>query len=188
MTPWQISVLQLLGFFTAARLIEVGTSAMRTREARMTRGAEVVAERWWPLMVALHAFVLVGSFAGALARGSEPPPRLLLWPALVLLAVATAIRAWLLFTLRADWNVRVIDPGRIVTHGPYRFIRHPNYLAVILEVAALPVVAGAYEVAVMATLVNAWLLSRRIPLEEAHLQRHPRYRDVMMRRHRFLPW
>ena len=188
MTSWQITVLQLLGLFTAARLIELGTSALRAREARAARGARVVAEPWWPALVGLHAFVLGGSFVGALLRGAAPPPRALLWPALVLLAIATALRAWLLYTLRGDWNVRVIDPGRIVTTGPYRFIRHPNYLAVILEVAALPVIASAYEVAVIGTVLNAWLLSRRIPLEEQVLARHARYREVMMRRHRFLPW
>jgi len=188
MTSWQIATLQLLGFFTGARLIEMGTSAMRARAARATRGAQVFSEPWWPLFIVLHGFVLAGSFAGALWRGDAPPPRPLLWPALAALVVATAIRAWLLFTLRDDWNVRVLQPGRIVTTGPYRFIRHPNYLAVILEVAALPVVASAYEVAVIATLVNAWLLSRRIPLEEDVLARNRVYRDVMMRRHRFLPW
>jgi methyltransferase len=139
-------------------------------------------------MVALHAFVLAGSFVGVFLRGEDPPPRLLLWPALAALVVATVIRAWLLFSLRKEWNVRVIDPGRIVTTGPYRFVRHPNYLAVILEVAALPVIAGAYEVAVIATLLNAWVLARRIPLEEEVLGRHQRYREVMMRRRRFLPW
>jgi methyltransferase len=187
-TVWQVTTLQLIGFFAAARLIEMGTSAMRAREAHKERGAEVVPEPWWPAMVAVHVFVLVGSTVSVLVRG-DMPPKPILWPALGALAVATALRCWLLFILRGDWNVRVLDPARIVMTGPYRFIRHPNYLAVILEVAALPLVAGAYEVALLASLVNAWVLKRRIPLEERFLgDRHPSYREVMMRRGRFLPW
>jgi methyltransferase len=188
MTVWQQTTLQLIGFFSAARLIEVGTSAMRAREARLARGAQVQPEPWWPGFIALHVLVLVGSAAFVLVRG-DMPPRVLLWPALSALVVATILRAWLLVTLRERWNVRVLDPGRIVMTGPYRFMRHPNYLAAILEVAALPVIAGAYELAVVATVINAWLLSRRIPLEEQFLnERHASYRDVMMRRRRFLPW
>jgi methyltransferase len=138
--------------------------------------------------VVLHVFVLVGSVVGVLVR-PDMPPTPILWPALAALALATLLRGWILLTLRDGWNVRVLDPARIVVSGPYRFMRHPNYLAVILEVAALPLVAGAYEVAILASLGNAWLLSRRIPLEEHFLEaRHPRYRDVMMRRRRFLPW
>src|SRR5688572_2366136 len=147
MTVWQLTTLQLIGFFAAARLIEMGTSAWRIREARAARGAEVAREPWWSGMVALHVVVLVGSAAFVLIRG-DVPPKVLLWPALGALALATILRAWLLVTLRDGWNVRVVDPERIVTTGPYRFMRHPNYLAVILEVAALPIIAGAYELAV----------------------------------------
>jgi len=94
---------------------------------------------------------------------------------------------WVLRALRGNWNVRVVAPRAIVTGGPYAFIRHPNYLAVILEVAALPLIVGAYEVAVAGTLANAAVLALRIPFEEERLSRVPDYRATMLQRPRLIP-
>jgi methyltransferase len=81
--------------------------------------------------------------------------------------------------------VVVSSQSEPVTRGPYRYLRHPNYLAVVLEVAAVPLVHGAWITAVVATLLNILLLRKRIPLEEEALG--PRYATVFAGRPRLLP-
>jgi methyltransferase len=177
-TAFQGGALALLGLVALARLVEVAVSAPRARHAER--------EPWWPAMVATHAGVLAGTAADILLDGT-PPPAWLGAAAAVALAAATALRVWVFRTLRGRWNVRVVDPGAIVTSGPYAHIRHPNYAAVILEVAALPLLCGAIEVAVAGTIANAAVLALRIPFEEERLARHPAYRAVMLRRPRLVP-
>lgn len=187
MDAWRLASLELLALYATARVIEVGASAIRSRIAWQTRRAAVEPEPWWPTIVALHVFVLVASGAFVWALGRRPPFSLLS-VTLFALSAATLLRGWAYLTLGSRWNVRVIDPGEIATGGPYRFVRHPCYLAVIIELVALPVAVGAYEIAVFGTLGNALLLSLRIPLEEARLVAwRPEYRDVMLRRPRLLP-
>jgi methyltransferase len=178
-TSFQIGALVLVGVVGAMRLGEVLVSARRAGRA--------ARERWWPLMVALHAAVLAGCAAHVVLVG-DPPPVWLGAAAGAALIAATALRVWVLATLRGRWNVRVVEPGSIVTTGPYAHVRHPNYLAVILEVAALPLAVGAIGVAIAASVANALVLSLRIPFEEEQLlARHPEYRRVMLARPRLLP-
>jgi methyltransferase len=95
------------------------------------------------------------------------------WPIwLGLLAGAQIVRFWAILALSRHWNTRIIVLPRmkLVTRGPYRFIRHPNYLAVIIEFVAIPVLCGAYCTAVVFSLANAWILARRIPQEERALR------------------
>jgi methyltransferase len=121
----------------------------------------------------------------------RPPPVALTVAALGVLAGATALRVWTLRTLGDAWSVRVtrFPPGErpVVTRGPYRYIRHPNYVAVILELAALPLVGGAWVTSLVGSLANAAVLARRIPLEERELGREPRWRATMAQKPRFLP-
>jgi methyltransferase len=96
-----------------------------------------------------------------------------LWPIwLGLLAFAQLVRFWAILSLGRRWNTRIIvlPQTKLVTRGPYRFIRHPNYLAIILEFVAIPVLCGAYGTAVVFSLANAWILARRIPQEERALR------------------
>lgn len=187
MTVWQATAYQLLAVFALARILEVVSSRMRELVARDRRGVRPAREPWYKLIVLVHAAVFVGSAATVAVR-AEMPPAPVVFGALGVLCFAFLIRAWMFWTLRGRWNVRVLDPGTIATNGPYRFIRHPNYLAVILEVAALPLAVGAYEVALLGSIANAVVLSWRIPFEERTLAAaHPVYRDVMMRRPRFVP-
>ncbi|MBI4511980.1 MAG: hypothetical protein HY698_20280 [Deltaproteobacteria bacterium] len=187
MSAWQWAVLELIGLFALARGLEVFSSLARARAAREEQGVQVFKEPGWGQMVLTHVAIFVGS-AASVILGPTVPGRPLAMAALVILALATALRAWMLLSLGGRWSVLVIDPGDVVTTGPYRFIRHPNYLAIVLEVAALPLVAGAYGVAAWGTLANALVLARRIPFEERFLAaRFRAYREVMMKRPRFLP-
>ena len=171
------------------RLCELAWS--RAHERRLARaGGRRVEERAFGWMAALHTGVLVAAPVESwLAR--RRPPRALVAAAALALAGATALRAWALGSLGDAWSVRVIEfpDGKrpLVTRGPYRFVRHPNYLAVIVELAALPLVGGAYATAIAATLANAALLARRIPLEERALFADARYREAMGAKPRFVP-
>jgi methyltransferase len=96
-----------------------------------------------------------------------------LWPIwLGLLVGAQTLRFWAILALGRHWNTRIIvlPKMKLVTRGPYRFIRHPNYLAVIIEFVAIPILCGTYCTAVVFSLANAWILARRIPQEERALR------------------
>jgi methyltransferase len=93
---------------------------------------------------------------------------------MLLLAGATGLRYWTITTLGERWTTRVlVRPGvPLVTRGPYRWLRHPNYLAVVIEIAALPLVHGAWLTAVIFSVLNAALLMVRIAAENEALGAH----------------
>jgi methyltransferase len=111
----------------------------------------------------------------------------LLWVGL--LAAATGLRWWSIATLGPSWNVRAMVPDdlRPVTGGPYRFVRHPNYLAVALEFLALPMAGGATWSAVGLSLLNGAVLWDRIRAEERLLTAVPGYDEAMRGRARLIP-
>jgi len=111
----------------------------------------------------------------------------LLWTGV--LGVATALRWWSIRTLGSTWNVRAVVPDdlRPVSSGPYRFVRHPNYLAVSLEFLALPLAGGAVFSALALSLLNAGLLFDRIREEERLLARVPGYEEAFEGRARLIP-
>jgi len=139
-------------------------------------------------MVGTHAAFLV---AAPLEVALWAPPFVpaLGWPMLALVAAAMALRYWAIATLGERWNTRVlVVPGApAVTAGPYRFVRHPNYVAVIVEMFALPLVHSAWRTAVLFSAVNALLLGRRIAHEEATLAAHADYAARLGDRARFVP-
>ena len=96
---------------------------------------------------------------------------------------------WTLRTIGRSWNVRVVQPegDAIATTGPYRWIRHPNYLVVILEIAALPLVHSAWLAALGLTALNGFVLFHRIRTEEASLMEVPAWREAMADRTRLIP-
>ena len=109
--------------------------------------------------------------------------------AITLLAGATGLRWWSIHTLGRWWNVRAVVPDDLepVQVGPYRFIRHPNYLAVIVEFAAVPMAAGAWRSMLLLSALNGAVLVDRIRAEERLLERNAAYRDGVGRRARFIP-
>jgi methyltransferase len=126
-------------------------------------------------------------------RGWQPPDLLLLFSVLIF-CLAQALRLWAITSLGRQWNVQVMapahsssDPG-IVTTGPYRYIRHPNYLAVILEFFSLPLLSGAPVTAVVWSMLNGVVLRYRIRAEEEHLVQRPGYLEVFGNTPRLLPF
>ncbi|MGA5795595.1 isoprenylcysteine carboxyl methyltransferase family protein [Streptomyces cellulosae] len=124
----------------------------------------------YPVMVVLHTGLLAGCLLEPLLADRPFLPALG-WPALALTLLAQALRWWCITTLGPYWNTRVIVvPGaRLVGAGPYRFLRHPNYVAVVVEGAALPLVHSAWITATVFTLADAVLLTVRIRCENAAL-------------------
>ena len=108
---------------------------------------------------------------------------------LAVLCLAAGIRWWAISTLGDRWSTRVVFvPGEApVTGGPYRWLRHPNYLAVILEFVALPLIHTAWLTAVVFSLANAFVLVLRIRTEEASLSERSEYSRAMGDRPRFHP-
>jgi methyltransferase len=121
-------------------------------------------------MVALHTGLLVGCPA-EVWLADRPFVPALAWPMLAALAGAQALRWWCIGTLGPRWNTRVmVVPGLpLVTSGPYRLLRHPNYVAVVAEGVALPLVHTAWVTAAVFTVFNAALLTVRIRCENRAL-------------------
>ncbi|ALC18867.1 isoprenylcysteine carboxyl methyltransferase family protein [Streptomyces pristinaespiralis] len=124
----------------------------------------------YPVMVALHTALLVGCLV-EVAIGDRPFVPALGWSMLGVVVLAQALRWWCILTLGPYWNTRVIVvPGaRLVRAGPYRFARHPNYVAVVAEIAALPLVHSAWLTALVLTVSNAVLMGVRVRCENTAL-------------------
>ncbi len=147
------------------RVAELVVSKRNLEWSRANGGREFGAGHY-PVMVALHTGLLAGAVLEARTR------RRWIWPAFWVVVLAQALRWWCITTLGKQWNTRVVVvPGapRIVG-GPYRLVPHPNYVAVILEGAALPLVGGAWITAGVFSVANALLLRTRIRVENEALQ------------------
>lgn len=147
--------------------------ARRHQRALLARGGVEAAARHYPAMVLLHAAFLAA--CPLEVWGLHRPFRPGLAAAMAaLLAAAQVLRYWAIATLGERWTTRIVClPGAApITGGPYRFLRHPNYLAVAVEIAALPLLHGAWLTAAVFSAANAMLLAVRIREEEAALARH----------------
>ena len=127
-----------------------------------------------PVVVLLHSGLLVAMLVEAWVRRPDVAP-LLAWSMLALVLAAQALRWWCIATLGRRWNTRVIIvPGLApVASGPYRLLPHPNYVAVVVEGVALPLVHAAWLTALVFTVANAALLVVRIRVENAALRTLP---------------
>jgi methyltransferase len=179
--------LGVLGLVVVQRLAEL---ALARRNARrlLARGGVEAGGGHYPVMVAFHAaFLLACPLEVFLLRRPFLPALAAVMAALLL--GAAGLRTWAISSLGPRWTTRVIVvPGEEpVAAGPYRWIRHPNYLAVVVEVAALPLLHTAWATALAASAGNALLLSARVKAEEAALAGTSSYGAVFAARPRFLP-
>jgi len=163
--------LVLVALVALQRLAELALARANVRRMKARGGREVAASHY-PFMVALHAAFLVAAPAEVVFLQRPFVPALALGSVALLLA-AEALRVWMLRTLGDRWSTRVVVvPGEPpVTAGPYRVLRHPNYLVVAIELLALPLVHTAYLTAIVFTVLNAILMAVRIPAEERALAR-----------------
>ena len=163
-------VVALVGLERLAELVVSNRNAAWSLE----RGGRETGQRHYPFMVVLHSGLLVGMLVEAWVRRPDVPAALA-WSMLALAIASQALRWWCITTLGPRWNTRVIVvPGLApVTGGPYRFFRHPNYVAVVVEGVALPLVHGAWITAVVFSILNAALLTVRIRVEDEALRSLP---------------
>ena len=153
----------LLGFVTLQRLTELAWAHHNTRRLLAAGGLEF-GRPHYKFLVGLHAIWLGGLWLVASSRPVDP----LLLVVFVILQLG---RAWVILTLGGRWTTRVIViPGEmLVAHGPYRWLRHPNYLIVAAEMAVVPLALGLVVYAVTFSVFNAALLFQRIRIEAAAL-------------------
>jgi methyltransferase len=169
MVTSQVLYLVLIGAVGLERMVELGISARNRARALAAGGRELQAPHF-RVMALVHTLFLAACVLEVWLLGRGFDPRIGL-PALGVVLLAQALRYWAIATLGPRWNVRIVVVPDVapITAGPYRFIRHPNYLAVVAEIAALPMVHGAWLTALVFSLANALLLAGRIPAEEQAL-------------------
>jgi methyltransferase len=153
----------ILALVTLERLAELVLARRNTARLRQG-GASEHAPGHYPLIVALHAAWL----AGLWLFGWHQPVR---WGWLAVFGLLQALRLWVLTTLKGRWTTRIIvTPGEtLVSRGPYRLMRHPNYAVVVGEIAVLPLALGLTAFALVFSLLNAAVLWIRIRAEGAAL-------------------
>ena len=155
-------VVWIVGLVALQRLGELILAEANTKRL-MARGAREVGREHYPIMVLLHASWLVALVV------LTPLERWPNWWLIGVFVVLQALRVWVIATLGAYWTTRVItlDDAPLVTDGPFRFVRHPNYWIVIGEIAVLPLAFGQWPIALVWSVLNALLLRHRIAVESA---------------------
>jgi len=131
----------------------------------LARGGHEVGASHYPVLLALHlAWLLAMAF-------TVPAERATNWPLLSLYLLLQAVRVWAIASLGPFWTTRIVTlpSAPLVRRGPYRFLKHPNYLVVALELAVLPLAFGAWQVALVFSALNAAVLAYRIKVEDAAL-------------------
>ena len=173
-------MLTSLAFFTGLvllvaleRLAELVLSR-RNAAWSLARGGRETGSAHYAVMVVLHTGLLAGALVEAFVRRPDVPVGLA--AVMLLLVVASqALRWWCIATLGRRWNTRVIvvPDLPLVRSGPYRFLRHPNYVAVVVEGLALPLVHACWVTALVFTVANAFVLAVRLRVENAALATVP---------------
>lgn len=188
-----MSLTPLLGFeglvaLTALqRLAELVHS--RRNLSRLSAASPAADSRGnWSALVGLQIAWLIGSGLEPALRGAIAS-QALVWPALAMFFAGATLRGWCILCLGSWWNARArVDPGlRVVTKGPYRWIRHPNYLGVLLEAIGLPLVGGAWWTLACLAPLHLVVLVRRIQGEDQLLFALPGYAEAMGGKGALLP-
>lgn len=159
----------LVAAVAVERIAELVVARRNLAWSRSQGGVEFGASHY-PVMVVLHTGLLVGALVEVIGLHRPFLPALG-WPMFVIVAAAQGLRWWCITTLGQQWNTRVVViPGaQRIDGGPYRFFSHPNYVAVIAEGIALPLVHTGWITALVFTVLNAALLTVRIRTENAAL-------------------
>lgn len=163
------------------RIFELGI-ARRNEQWMLKRGAQEFGQRHYRFIVSIHTLFFAVFFFEVIAGKRELSPA---WPFLLgLFALTQLVRIWAITSLGKYWNTKIIVlPGAdIVKKGPYRIMRHPNYLVVTLEFLIIPCIFEAYFTAVLFTLLNLLILTIRIPAEENALKDFTEYESIFIQR------
>ncbi len=175
-----------LALILAAGGARVAELALSRRNERRTSGSQAAASTY-PLMVGLHVALFAAPLLEVALRRPPRPRAAGAWTAAVV--GATLVRWWCIASLGPAWNARALVPAdlRPVARGPYRWLRHPNYVAVAVEFLALPLAGGAWVSGLTLSALNVFALWPRIREEERLLAAVPGYSDAFAGRPRFVP-
>ena len=182
-----IAFLALLLAVGILRILELGVSR-RHQQQMAADGATKVNEPQFRWMVFVHTAVLIGA-ALEVVLLRRPFISVLAIVMLLLFLTANAVRLWVVRTMGKHWNVQIMNSMSlgVVTDGPFRFVRHPNYAAVFVEMVSLPLIHTAWITAVLGCAGCLATIWQRIALEERVLFANPAYRTAMAGKPRFLP-
>jgi methyltransferase len=163
---WYVVLVLLVGLERVAELVV----SLRNAKWSFAKGGVETGKGHYPFMVVLHTGLLAGCLVEAIVADRPFIPALG-WTMLAVVLLAQGLRWWCITVLGPQWNTRVIVVPELalVASGPYRWFRHPNYVAVVAEGVALPLVHDAWITAVVFALLNVPLLAVRIRAEEAAL-------------------
>jgi methyltransferase len=187
LAPTVRAYLAVVAAVALLRFAELAIS-FRHRRALTAAGAAPIYEPHFKWMALLHTAILAGAAIEVVALHRPFIPALAL-PALLLLVAATWTRWWVIRTLGSHWNVGVMDSSRqgVVDTGPYRWVRHPNYTAVFVELLALPLVHTAWITAVLGSLAHLFVLRARVATEDRVLLANADYTARMGTKPLFIP-
>lgn len=168
----------ILSIVIVQRLLEL-VIAKRNEKNMRAQGAYEVGASHYPLMILLHVSFFISLLIEVNTFNLTPSPLFLLF--LIMFLCVQGLRVWCLTSLGSFWNTKIIVlPGtHVVTKGPYKYLRHPNYLVVSMEIALLPLMFEAYFTAICFTILNAIMLSIRIPTEERALKEATNYEQYV---------
>jgi len=179
-----------LGLLVVVGIGRLGELAISRRNQRKLekQGVRKIPEPHFRWMVIVHASVLIASAAEVLLLDRPFIPALAVAMG-ILFVLANVLRWWVIRTLAEHWNVEVMASSRVgvVSTGPYKWVRHPNYVAVVAELFTLPMIHTAWITAIAGTLADLEILRRRVHVEDTMLMNNPAYRLTMGGKPRFLP-
>lgn len=179
--------LLLLLVVAALRIVELRISKRHQKDMK-AQGAAKAKDPIFPVMAMFHTLVLIGA-AVEVVFLHRPFLPALAFPMIALFILANIVRWWVIRTLGQHWNVEVMDSTSlgVITTGPFRYVRHPNYAAVFVEMIALPLIHTAGITALAGAIAHVAVLSVRLSAEERVLFADPAYSAAMSSKPRFLP-
>jgi methyltransferase len=186
----ELSVRAYLGLLFVVALLRVYELQISRRHQRemIAHGASKVTDPRFRWMVLLHTFVLLGAALEVVFLHRPFYPVFAAVCFSIFLA-ANVVRWWVIWTLGEHWNVQVMNSTGmgVITTGPFRYVRHPNYAAVFVEMLVLPLIHCAWITAISGSAAHVIVLSQRLATEERVLFSDARYREAMSGKPRFLP-
>ncbi|WP_102346508.1 isoprenylcysteine carboxyl methyltransferase family protein [Bacillus sp. Marseille-P3661] len=176
----------LITLLILQRLVELGI-AKRNEKWMKSKGAIEVGQEHYKYIVSVHILFFISLLFEVSYFGKSFSP---LWGVFFsFFVVAQLLRAWSLQSLGRFWNTKIIilPNVNIISKGPYKYIRHPNYLVVVIELLVVPLIFNAFWTALIFSVLNLIVLSIRIPMEEQALMEETNYKSVFFHRSRFTP-